>query len=371
MLPQSSSSLMSAPTAHSQGSRDEIAKSGMKDKADYVLGYAYSIVLNALFITAYIVVVSELISGRWRWRDMLTLIVTFHVVGICVSVFYHRYFVHRSFLFTRAGKWLARPWIAWAGMASWSGPPRAWAALHERHHQVTDIRGKDPHGPIRSIVDICYVFMIFYTPTLGRIVDYEAYAKRHTNRYDWFEKHICGTLGYIIFGLVMPLAVARYFNVLVWYFAAVGLAFGGTSTVNTLGHAGEYFRSKPGWLRGPLGWLFFQKYSANYCGDSLNSRPWIASVTGYFTAGEINHNSHHQFPNSAQIGAHWYDVDLGWWLICTLERAKLVRRVRRQSPQEIDEDSWARDASTKHRHTPTRVAAPDPRQATPPPQPVS
>ncbi len=321
----------------------------MKNRPAFILTYIYIVVLHAAFFAAYIAVVQELLTGMWRWRDMVVFLVTFHVLGVAMSVFYHRYFTHRAFLFTAAGKWFARPVLAVAGMAAWAGPPKTWAALHERHHQTTDIAGKDPHGPIRSVVEFLYVFLCLYTPRVADQVDIEGYLKRHEPHYDWFERNICGTAGCIVLGLVIPCVIAYYFHVLVWYFAGVGMAFMLVSAVNTLGHSAEFFRRKPRWLRGRLDSMFQQTHQPNYCGDSLNARPSIAWLGGYLTAGELNHNNHHKYPNSSQIGTHWYDMDLGWWLIWTLEKAGLVYRVRRQSGRQIgrpiDEQTWGTEQS--------------------------
>lgn len=310
----------------------------MKDRAAFLLVYSYSVGFLAVVLTSFIVVLYELVWGLWQWRDMVTLLVTFHCLGVGVTVFYHRYFTHHAFLFTPAGKWLARPLIAWSAMAAWLGPPKVWAALHERHHQGTDVKGKDPHGPIYGLVDFFYVALALYAPRLNKTVDFDGYAARHDPHYDWFERRVCGKVGYVVLGMFLPCAVALYFKVLVWYFAGVGIVFVGVNTVNSVGHCGEFFSRLPRLLRGVCSAIFLQNHHTAHCGDSLNVRPWAAWLGGYFTAGEINHNNHHRYPTSAQIGSHWYDSDLGWWLIWTLEKAHLVRRVRRQSGATTNDD---------------------------------
>jgi hypothetical protein len=53
------------------------------------------------------------------------------------------------------------------------------------------------------------------------------------------------------------------------------------------------------------------------------------------------HNSHHAFPQSARHGLEWYEIDLTWYVICTLkalgivwdvhvpsEKAKALKRVK-------------------------------------------
>ncbi|HEX7116266.1 MAG TPA: hypothetical protein VF193_14155 [Steroidobacter sp.] len=66
--------------------------------------------------------------------------VTYHVIGITVSVGYHRLFVHHAFK--------CRPFWHWTfallGVLTWYGSPIQWVALHTTHHRFSD-RDGDPH----------------------------------------------------------------------------------------------------------------------------------------------------------------------------------------------------------------------------------
>jgi fatty-acid desaturase len=50
---------------------------------------------------------------------------------------------------------------------------------------------------------------------------------------------------------------------------------------------------------------------------------------GIITFGECWHNNHHGFPGSAQIGLAPGQADPGWWTLILLEKAGLVRNIRR------------------------------------------
>jgi stearoyl-CoA desaturase (delta-9 desaturase) len=50
--------------------------------------------------------------------------------------------------------------------------------------------------------------------------------------------------------------------------------------------------------------------------------------TSLLTMGESWHNNHHAFPGSAKLGLHAGEWDPGWWVLCALERAGLVRKLR-------------------------------------------
>lgn len=55
-------------------------------------------------------------------------------------------------------------------------------------------------------------------------------------------------------------------------------------------------------------------------GDLSTNNWWVAAVS----FGEGWHNSHHAFPYSARHGLEWYELDLTWYLICTLKALGIV-----------------------------------------------
>ena len=293
----------------------------------------YVIVTHALFMTCFIVVIQELRNGLWRWQDLFTFVATFHLVGIGITVFYHRYFTHRAFAFTNVGSWTARPLLALVAMASWLGPPKVWSAVHQRHHQHADNAG-DPHGPIRSAVDFVYVGLILFTPRLFDDAWIDAAIRRRDVTADWFEKYVCSSMGYLILGIIIPITLTFYWGLAAWYIAGVASAFYATQVVNTVGHSSELLRKLPTWMRSIAEQLFYRPHAGRQCADTLNLRPWVAWLGGYGTAGELNHNSHHMYPTSARVGHHWYDCDLGWWTIRLMEIVGLAYRVQRPPTQQ-------------------------------------
>ncbi len=51
---------------------------------------------------------------------------------------------------------------------------------------------------------------------------------------------------------------------------------------------------------------------------------WLLGVLSF---GEGFHNNHHAYPGSARMGVRRHELDLGWWVIWLLERARLVHEV--------------------------------------------
>ena len=77
-----------------------------------------------------------------HWDDILILVVTYLVVGVGVTVGFHRLFTHRSFQTFP----LLRGLFAVLGSMAAEGPVIEWVATHRRHHRFSDVDG-DPHSP--------------------------------------------------------------------------------------------------------------------------------------------------------------------------------------------------------------------------------
>jgi stearoyl-CoA desaturase (delta-9 desaturase) len=58
--------------------------------------------------------------------------------------------------------------------------------------------------------------------------------------------------------------------------------------------------------------------------DNSTNNFWLALIT----IGGSWHNNHHAFPHSAITGLYWWQIDLGGWLIRTLEILGLVSDVK-------------------------------------------
>ena len=77
-----------------------------------------------------------------HWQDLVVLVVTYQVVGIGVTVGFHRLLTHRSFKTSHP----LRAAFAALGSAALEGPVIEWVATHRKHHQYSDAEG-DPHSP--------------------------------------------------------------------------------------------------------------------------------------------------------------------------------------------------------------------------------
>jgi len=66
-------------------------------------------------------------------------------------------------------------------------------------------------------------------------------------------------------------------------------------------------------------------------GDESRNNAAVALLS----LGEGWHNNHHAFPSSAAHGLRWWEVDLGYWVICLLQTISLERNVRVPTPAQI------------------------------------
>jgi sn-2 palmitoyl-lipid 9-desaturase len=65
-------------------------------------------------------------------------------------------------------------------------------------------------------------------------------------------------------------------------------------------------------------------YRTYECQDHSTNLWWAALLT----YGEGWHNNHHAFPNSAQTGIRWWEIDPTWGLIRSLQFLGIATRVQ-------------------------------------------
>jgi stearoyl-CoA desaturase (Delta-9 desaturase) len=240
------------------------------------------------------------------------------IVGITVG--FHRHLSHLSF---RAHPWV-RALLAVSGSMAAQGPVIYWVSNHRRHHQFSDQPG-DPHSPFfegeRALgalhglwhAHTGWNFNHDITNTLLYCKDLlrdPLIARINRHYYLW-----------VVLGLLLPALLGGAVSAS-WRGALSGLLWGGlvrmflsyhaTSGINSLAH---YFGSRPFETR-------------------EQSRNNLLLVLPTF--GEGWHNNHHAFPTSAFFGLKVSQIDLGGWIIRTLERLSLAWDVRRPTAQQIE-----------------------------------
>ena len=240
---------------------------------------------------------SGLIDLPWWGYIVVTLALT-HVTIASVTIFLHRHQAHRALelhplpaLFFRTWLWLT------TGMVT-----KEWAAIHRKHHAKCETP-EDPHSPqIVGINKVLWTGVFLYVKEARNKDTLQRYG--HGTPDDWFERHIFSAapkLGIVITLIVDSIVFGVWPGVLIWGVQMVWIPFWAAGVINGLGH--------------------FWGYRNYNCADaSTNLIPW-----GILIGGEELHNNHHSFATSAKLSARWYEFDIGWMYIRTLEILGLAR----------------------------------------------
>jgi stearoyl-CoA desaturase (delta-9 desaturase) len=269
------------------------------------------ILVNAIPLAAFVYGIVVLFQFGISALDLALLIVFYAVNIIGVEIGFHRFFAHRAF---ETGP-VMRSLLAWAGSIGFQGTATYWAAVHRRHHQLSDTAG-DPHSPrlnpgrfrglwhahVGWFLDPVYISTKRYAPEIR--VDNA--VRRINKRY-----MACAMSGLVLPALIGGVAtqsLAGAWSALLW---------GGLIRVFLAQHATYALNSVCHWIG-----------SRPYKTDD-NSRNNF--LVGLLTFGGGWHNNHHAFPGFARAGFRWWQIDLGYWFVRLLALAGLVWNVKEPS----------------------------------------
>lgn len=215
-----------------------------------------------------------------------------------ITMAYHRLLTHRGY---GTPKWLEY-FLTFCGTLALEGGPISWVATHRIHHQKSDQEG-DPHTPREGTwwAHMGWILrgdslhheaavLARYVPDLCRDRVHVALSKWH-----WMSNVVVG---------VVLLAIGGIPYVLWGIFFRTTVGLHATWLVNSATHkwGSRRFDTRD---------------------DSTNNW-WVALLT----FGEGWHNNHHAHPTSARHGLAWYEFDMSWITIRTLERIGLVWDVK-------------------------------------------
>ena len=252
-------------------------------------------------------------GGWFHWIDLALFGVMYVLTGLGITIGYHRLYTHKSFV-TRGP---IAAFFAICGSMAAQGPVVWWAATHRKHHQHSD-HEHDPHSPhagrAPGAVGAVRAFMhahmgwLFHdlTPDMKRYVP-DLLADKTTMRINAMFPLLVG-LGFVIPAVIGGLVTMS------WMGALLGFLWGGVVRMCVLHHVT--------WSVNSVCHLWGSKDYAS--GDESRNNP----VMGILALGEGWHNNHHAFPASARHGLKWWQFDLSWVVIRTLERVGLAKKVR-------------------------------------------
>ena len=235
----------------------------------------------------------------FSWQALAVAVLFWWVAGsLGIGMGYHRLLTHRGYKVARPLEYF----LTVCGTLALEGGPIPWVATHRIHHAQTE-RDGDPHSPRHG----------GWWSHMGWILNGKSlhHDTAMTARY------------------VPDLAKDRFYLWLThWHFlttVAVGLllfAVGGWPLVLW----GIFVRTVFSWHA-----TWFVNSAAHMWGsrrfetrDDSRNNWWVALISH----GEGWHNNHHAHPAAARHGLAWYEIDVNWLGIRTLQLLGLAKSVR-------------------------------------------
>jgi len=237
-----------------------------------------------------------LLPGNFSWSALGVGFALYWITGgVGVTLGFHRLVSHRSF---QTPKWLEY-FLILCGTLAAQGGPIEWIGVHRVHHKYSD-QGLDPHDSNKGF---WWSHMGWMFHVLPEHVDYYRYTKDINTDpvYVFLQKyfiHIQVALGLLLF------AIGGWPWVIWGIFVRLVVVFHCTWFVNSATHKFGY-----------------RTYEST---DGSRNCWWVALLT----FGEGWHNNHHAYQFSARHGIKWWEIDVTWMAIRTLQALGLASNVR-------------------------------------------
>lgn len=254
-------------------------------------------------ISDFLNLISGVVDLPWWGYIVVTLILT-HITIASITIYLHRHSAHRALELHPIPSHFFRFWL-WltTGMVT-----KEWTAIHRKHHAKCE-SDNDPHSPV--IYGIKKVLL--EGSELYRV---EAKNQETLKRYgygtpdDWMERNVYSKHSAMGVALMLIINIILFgpIGITIW---AVQMMWAPVMAAGIINGVGHYW-----------GYRNFQAEDA-----SRNIVPW-----GLLIGGEELHNNHHAYATSARLSNKWYEFDIGWLYIRTLEMMGLAK-VKKIAPK--------------------------------------
>jgi fatty-acid desaturase len=236
-------------------------------------------------LVAHLSVIYWLILGP-SFGDVASVMFMYFLTGcLGMTVCYHRLLTHRSF---KTPFWVESVFTILATLGM-TGSSISWTAAHRLHHARTDRVG-DPHSP--SIIGYWRAqWGSMFSPIDIRrspIISDPFHQAVHRN-------YLSLNLGY---GTMLFL-VGGIPAMLNWWLVPAAVLWNAGSLINTVCHTR---------------WLGYKHSSRISQLDQSVNNP----VLGLMLFGEGHHSNHHVDQTNPRIGRKWYEIDIGYWVVCLI-----------------------------------------------------
>jgi stearoyl-CoA desaturase (delta-9 desaturase) len=233
------------------------------------------------------------------WKALVAAVVLWWIsASLGVGMGFHRLLTHRGYKTPK----LVEYFITFCGLLALEGGAINWVVTHRIHHAHTDAPG-DPHTPREG----------GWWAHIG-----------------WMLKGTAQSHDQATMARYAPDMVKDRFHVLANNFywvpiilLAIGLfAFGGWPFVLWAVFFRVTFNFHSTWLVNSATHMWGRRRFATR--DDSTNNWWVALLT----FGEGWHNNHHAFPTAARHGLAWYEIDINWWGIRTMQFLRLAKGVK-------------------------------------------
>ena len=246
---------------------------------------------------------SGFIDLPWWGYIVVTLVLT-HITIASVTIFLHRHQAHRALDLHPSISHFFRFWL-WltTGIVT-----KEWIAIHRKHHAKCET-SEDPHSPV--VMGIKKVLLEGAELYRKEARNQETLLKYgHGTPDDAMENYLYTRHSMLGIWLMLAINILLFgpLGLTIWAVQMAWIPVNAAGIINGAGH-----------------WWGYRNFA---CADaSTNLLPW-----GIFIGGEELHNNHHAYASSAKLSNKWYEFDIGWAYIRSLEICGLAQ-VKKLAPQ--------------------------------------
>ena len=261
--------------------------------------------LNTLFllgtlILALVLVPLKLAVQGLRLSEVVVFLVMYSLIGLSITVGYHRLFSHRAF----RASWPMRLLALLLGAAAFENSALAWSSDHRHHHRFVDDVERDPY-PVRK--GFWYAHWLWVMEAKDRPFDSVGDLEqdpliRWQHRYHfWIGATVAAlpvlAVGWMTHNLLGQLVIGLLLRIVATHHS--------TFLINSAAH-----------------WFGTQPYT-----DTNSARD--NALLAPFTFGEGYHNYHHMWQWDYRNGPRWYQWDPAKWIIAAASWAGAAHGLRR------------------------------------------
>ncbi|MDR3490612.1 MAG: fatty acid desaturase [Gammaproteobacteria bacterium] len=252
------------------------------------------------------------------WGYIVAALIMTQITICAVTVYLHRCQAHRAVDLHPVVSHFFRLWL-WmtTGMVT-----KQWTAIHRKHHAKVETPD-DPHSPqVEGIWTVLWGGAELYKKEARIPATMERYGQGTPD--DWMERNVYtahSALGIMImmgidFLLFGPVGLS------IWALQMAWIPFFAAGVINGVAHY--------------IGYRNYESPDA-----SRNLTPFA-----FFVGGEELHNNHHTYATSAKFSVKWWEFDMGWLVIRTLEMLGLAKPKRVPPKAILSSEKKVVDADT-------------------------